>query len=181
MVEGSTSLILLSTRTPRLTPVYLPGMEHTTMSDPTIDAAHPGPPSLSEETCATLDAIIVHETLDYFLVEITSIRARALIDEREGFLERLLALTPPDTSGVRRPSRAQSKATSELRPIGERASFVEACAMEVPGALANAFEQRPSTNTWHPESSAKEVSTDEFARVEQSRKKLLERMRREQR
>ena len=136
------------------------------------------PRTLSEETCATLDAIVVHETSDYFLVEITSLRARALIDEREGFLERLLALTPPDVSQVRRPSRAQDKATSELRPLVERSSYVEACAMEVPGALAkNAFEHRPSTNTWHPESSSSEVSTDEFARVEESRKKLLARMR----
>ena len=149
------------------------------MSDPTIDAARQeqGRRSLSEDTCATLDAIVVHETVDYFLVEITSSRARDLIDSRDGFLERLLALSPPDTSQVRRPSRAQSKATSEFRSPAERTSFVEACAMQVPVVLANAFEQRPSTNTWHPESSFKEISTDEFERVEQSRKKLLARMR----
>ncbi len=149
-----------------------------------MDGSHT---SLSEETCASLDAIVVHESEDYFLVEITTPRVRDLLDEREGFLERLLALTPAAEAAPsvtsRHHDRAPADVTSEMTTL-ERASYVEACALEIPGALAqghNPFAERPSTNTWHPESSSRELSTDEFARAtrnsERARKLLNERVR----
>lgn len=137
--------------------------------------------SLSEDTCASLDAIVVHESADYFLVEITTPRVRALLDDREGFLERLLALTPMAAPTTPHARKVPAEITSEMSTL-ERASYVEACAMEVPGALAkHAFSDRPSTNTWHPESSSRELSTDEFARAshnsDRARQLLEERIR----
>lgn len=125
--------------------------------------------SLSEDTHASLDAIVVHESEEYFLVEITTPRVRTLLDSRDGFLERLLLLTPAEADSdamcALREDKAPSDITSEMTML-ERSSYVEACAMEASRTLAmNAFTERPSTNTWHPESSSRELSTDEFVRA----------------
>ena len=123
--------------------------------------------SLSEETAASLDAIVVHEREEYFLVEITSLYARERLDQREGFLDRLLSLNAEASSQRRVVERGRRALTQEMTTL-ERQSFVEACSRQVPVVLkrkSDAFSERPATDTWHPETSSRQLSTEEFARL----------------
>ena len=116
--------------------------------------------TLSEDTCASLDAIVVHESDDYFLVEITSPRARGLIDERHGFLERLLQLSPPRQDMPPRMEHLKAiDETSEMNAV-DRSNLVEASAQLNDVESQNLFKQRPTTNTWPPESSSKQDPVD---------------------
>lgn len=94
------------------------------------------PPFLSEDTTASLDALVVYETEDYLLIEITTARARDLIDSRHGFLDRLLSLSPGSTI-LELPELGALEETSSMISLEE-------------GSEPHPFFIRPHTDTWHP-------------------------------
>lgn len=111
--------------------------------------------NLEEKTEAVMTALVVYEEEEYFLIEATSPAAIAKLKRDEArIIARLMAL---------REQIALEYTVAEFSEVEEG---------EVTSGK-NPFGDRPSTNTWHPETSNRQ--TDEFHKLDTAQ--LRERLR----